>query len=179
MLVSGKVLVVGGANPSAVASSEIYDPESGTWSNTGSLNFARYNATATLLNSGKVLLAGGSGGADFRYVAELYDPSSGLWSTTGSLITGRNVHAAVILTNGKILIAGGIGDTTPISQIGVTLSSAELYDPFTGTWTTTGSLGSARSYIAATSLADGKILIAGGYLYKVSATSLATSELYW
>src|SRR2546422_45945 len=78
----------------------------GTWSATGSLVTGRYVATATLLPSGKVLVAGGFNGG-YLASAELYDPVAGTWSATGSLATGRYIHTATLLTNGKVLVAGG------------------------------------------------------------------------
>src|SRR5262245_59721603 len=91
---------------------------------TGSLAFARSEHTATLLQSGSVLVAGGGGGS----TTELYTPATGTWTTTGSLITGRVDHTATLLTDGRVLVAGGNGDHGP-------LASAEIYDPVTGIWT--------------------------------------------
>ena len=81
----------------------------------------------------------------------LVDPS---WVPTGSLVTARSRHTATLLPNGKVLVAGG--------NNGSALSSAELYDPATGTWTATGSLGTARERPTATLLPNGKVLVAGG-----------------
>ena len=90
MLPNGKVLVAGGYNPGGyLDSAELYDPASGTWGATGSLNTARYSHTATLLPNGKVLVAGGINGLGFLSSAELYDPASGTWTATGSLSTAR------------------------------------------------------------------------------------------
>ena len=50
---------------------------------------------------------------------------------------GRAEHTASVLTNGKVLVAGGDNGSGY-------LNSAELYDPSTGTWTTTGSMNNAR-----------------------------------
>ena len=113
---------------SALASAELYDPASGTWTATGSL------ATATLSSHGDV--AAQRQGARRRRLktperlasAELYDPASGTWTATGSLGTGRYFHTATLLPNGKVLVAGGL-DSSGF------LASAELYDPATGTWT--------------------------------------------
>src|SRR5437867_1116503 len=104
----------------------------GTWSATGSLATGRYGATATLLPSGKVLVAGGYNAGPLAS-AELYDPVAGTWSATGSMATPRYAATATRLTNGKVLVAGGYSTSGPVA-------SAELYDPTAGTWSATGSL---------------------------------------
>src|SRR5438105_637540 len=123
------------------ASLSLVQPCAGTpfkWEFTGSLGTGRYFHTATLLDSGKVLVAGGDNSSgSFVSSAELYDPATGTWSSTGSLVTARNGHTATLLDSGKVLVAGGYGSS------GV-LSSAELYDPASGSWSSTGSLGTNR-----------------------------------
>src|SRR5436190_15228729 len=112
LLPNGKVLVAGGRNGNSIlASAELYDPASGTWSATGSFATARFFHTATLLPNGKVLVAGGAI-VSFPSVvvsasAELYDPASGMWTATGSLNTARYQHTATLLPNGKVLVAAG------------------------------------------------------------------------
>jgi hypothetical protein len=97
---------------------ELYDPESGSWKATGSLNVTRSQHTATLLPNGKVLVAGGF--AELAS-AELYDPAIGTWSTTDDLATGRDRHTATLLHDGQVLVAGGANNNNA-------LLSAELYD---------------------------------------------------
>jgi hypothetical protein len=77
----------------------------------GSMTAARAGHTATLLQSGKVLLAGGEYGTETGGVylasAELYDPTAGTFAVTGSMTMTRVVHTATLLPNGEVLIAGG------------------------------------------------------------------------
>jgi sugar (pentulose or hexulose) kinase len=83
--------------------------------------------------------------------------------------TNRHVHTATKLPNGKVLIAGGSDGST-------TLASAELYDPATGTWSGTGSMGAARHAHTATLLPNGKVLVSGGY----NGGALSSAEgRYW
>jgi pimeloyl-ACP methyl ester carboxylesterase len=127
---TGKVLVAGGApfNSPQLASADLYDPAAnggtGDWTATGSLTTARANQTATLLPSGKVLVAGGGTSSDTLASAELYDPAAnggtGDWTATGSLATARYWHTATLLPNGKVLVVGGQNSS------GV-LASAELF----------------------------------------------------
>jgi hypothetical protein len=85
------------------------------------MNNARWNHTATLVNNGEVLIAGGGGALT---IAELYNSSSGTFKVTGSLNTGRTDHRAVLLTNGEALVTGGYDGNG--GNIGY-LSSAELF----------------------------------------------------
>jgi hypothetical protein len=97
------------------------------WAPAVPLSGARGHHTATLLSSGKVLVAGGIGGLIGSLAsAELYDPSTDVWSSAGSMSVVRNSHTATLLSSGKVLVSGGQGSAA--------LASAELYDPATNTW---------------------------------------------
>jgi uncharacterized delta-60 repeat protein len=160
LLTNGKVLVVGGwrngGGGVALATTELYDPATGTWSASGTLSSARVNHKASLLPSGKVLVAGGIYTSGFLLtITELYDPTTGTWSLSGPINLGRAVPTATLLPGGKVLLAGGEGSS---GWVAVT----ELYDPAAGKWTTIGSLSYPRWSHTATLLVDGKVLLAGG-----------------
>jgi hypothetical protein len=181
-LPNGKVLVAGGYLASTgLASAELYDPASGAWEVTGSLATPRGGHTATLLSNGKVLVVGGTRqtlmSSDIGS-AELYDPASGTWTTAGVWGPGAG-HAAVLLPNGQVLVAGGFVRT--ILGGGSTHGGAALFDPASGTWTSTGSLATGRSSHTATLLPNGKVLVAGGTnsIYGFPSLGiLASAELY-
>ena len=173
LLPNGKMLVVGGLGNGSyfevLQSAELYNPASGTWTFTGSLNIARVGHTATLLPNGMVLVAGGEDFSSSFASAELYNPATGSWIATDSLNTARAAHTATLLPNGMVLVAAGYDDTSEA------FASAELYDPASGTWTFTGSLNTGRDQHTATLLPDGKVLVAGGF---GNSGSLASAELY-
>jgi N-acetylneuraminic acid mutarotase len=169
LLRDGKVLVAGGwANGSAsasgpvLASAELYDPGSGTWSVTGSMVRPRAGHTATLLPDGKVLVAGGNNPTETVSVlasAELYDPGSGSWTATANMLTTGVGFTATLLLDGEVLVAGGLVSTGGLSS--AELTSAELYDPGSGSWTATASMLTLCADHTATLLRDGSVLVAG------------------
>lgn len=143
----------------------------GGFTATGSMIKARYRHTATVLQNGKVLIAGG---ADSSVPAmanvELYDPTTRTYLSTGSMTNFRMNHTATLLPNGKVLLIGG-------NSGGANLSSAELYDPTNGTFTATGSMTEARSSHTATLLADGTVVVIGGFNYPTT-TAVGSAEIY-
>ena len=178
LLSNGKVLVTGrngsAAQPSSGVSNSVrlYNPVTGTWSLTGSLNTDRVGFTATLLQNGKVLIAGGWEDDVTLNSAELYDPETGTSNVTGNLLTARYSATATLLENGNVLVEGGSND----GDLSATLNSAELYDTATGTWSSAGYLNASRIFHTATLLPSGKVLVAGGYNWP--PVSLASAELY-
>jgi hypothetical protein len=142
----------------------------GTFTPTGSMTTARGDHTATLLHTGKVLIAGGQVVSEVRSSAELYDPATGTFAATGNMSVARVGHTATLLTNGQVLIAGGINVQDRA------LASTELYDPSMGTFTATGRMTIARVGHTATLLSNGQVLIAGGD--NGGAPFFASAEIY-
>lgn len=168
LLLDGKVLVAGGVNgATTLASAEIFDPATGTFAATGSMNVARQQHAAVLLADGTVLVVGGfASNTATTATAEIYDPTTGTFTTTGSMSTPRQNVAAVLLAGGDVLVAGGeqrVGG----AKIPTSLSSAEIFTPgasaATGAFAATGSMSQRRAGLLAVALADGTVLVCGGF----------------
>jgi N-acetylneuraminic acid mutarotase len=122
LLGNGRVLLAGGGNPSALASAELYDPTSNSWSATGSMSTPGGGAAA-LLQDGRVLVAGDGTG-------DVYSPATGTWTATGPMVYPYASAAAALLPNGQVLYAGG----RRVKYCGQyycdePLADAELYTP--------------------------------------------------
>jgi hypothetical protein len=166
LLPNGTLLYTG----SGTSSAEIYSPVTAASTATGSMSIPRTKYTATLLQNGKVLLAGGQSSGQVTAFAELYDPIGGAFSATGSLTAPREGHTATLLTSGKVLIVGGDQGNCSSSCF---YNTAELYDPTAGTFSLTpGTLllppaipaSTPLGIAAAVLLLNGKVLVAGGAL---------------
>jgi len=229
-LPNGKVLITGGATNAdatgVTASAELYDPVAHTFTTISPMNTARADHTMTLLNNGKVLIAGGFNDQATLASAEVFDPSNNSFTLTGGSMTSpRAQHAATLLPNGTVLIAGGnFTDTLSSAEIfnpnanggtgGFTatanpmnsvrqlhhadllpnglvlvsggldnfnnaLTSTELYDPVAGTFTLSGNMNTARGNHGTALLSNGQLLVQGGLTGPGNALVLtATAELY-
>jgi N-acetylneuraminic acid mutarotase len=185
LLVSGKVLLAGGYISSitrpSVGTADLYDPQTNSFSATGSMAFGRDSHTATRLPDGKVLVAGGYSGSQLsgytvRSDIEVYDPVAGTFSLlAASMGTPRYGHTATVLVLGgaRILFAGGHTSTGSNAAT----SGAEVYDMAAPlpTILPTASMASARADHTATMLPNGKVLFAGGH---DGATVLSSAEIY-
>lgn len=125
------------------------------WSSAARMTYARYSHTATLLQNGKVLVAGG-----FGNTAEIFDPVSGVWRATALMNSAHTSHTATLLPSGLVLVVGG--------------DVAELFDPQTERWRVTAAPAVSRVNHAAVVLRDGRVMVMGG-----AGTGASTSvELY-
>ena len=161
-LQNGSVLVTGSffdtRVPDYFASAELYDPGSGTFAPAGSMSAVRYDATATLLPNGQVLVAGGSNSSGFSLSsAESYDPTTNTFRPV-VMATPRAGQTATLLSDGRVLVVGGSGapDGNPWE------ASAETYDPLSGRFTPSGLMTIPRRRQTATLLPDGRVLVTGG-----------------
>jgi Galactose oxidase, central domain/Kelch motif len=177
-LPDGPVLVVGGltdhtGGPKSFSSTYRLEPGATEWTRSGDLNSARSGPAGTVLEDGRILVAGGwySNMPDAPPVvvvnsAELFDPETELWSRTGSMVRARVGAGAVTLSEGRVLVAGGFGAIPSDSEgaYGFTeeLASAEIFDPATGTFATTGSLPWTASWPSLVALPGGEALLVSG-----------------
>lgn len=156
-LPGGRVLIAGGNDDSDVvlSSTEIYHPRTGRFSRGPRMTIQRYKHAAVALRDGSVLLVGGSNALDFygRYSsAERYDPRSRRFRRVATMAERRYKlpDAVVRLSSGGVVVAGGG-------------ASVELYDPGSRRFRKIGVLGKSLAFSTATALADGRVLVAGGY----------------
>jgi hypothetical protein len=167
LLLDGRVLLAGGQHnveggPQTIADAELYDPVTAGFTATASLNQDRSTHAAVRLPDGRVLIVGGMrtttpGSGNCLNTAEIFTPDGGPTESgpftllTATMAVARCDPQAVLLANGLVLVVGGGSQT------------AELFDPATETFTSTGSMASLHTSGAATLLADGRVLVAGGY----------------
>ena len=187
-LADGRVLIA------ATPTSEVYDPETGSFTATGEMKsgcgggsfIPQYisGRAATLLTNGKVLLTGGHHEDCGRFRgAELFDPGTNTFTPTGSMSRPRDNHAATLLADGTVLITGGESESCDGRGCGFsgTDASAEIYTPATGTFAATGSMAARRAAHTATLLATREVLITGGYFYAgigAGSCCFASAEVY-
>jgi hypothetical protein len=108
MVLYGKVLLAGGINGNSLQDAELFDPTTGTFSVTGLMSTARSNHTATLLNDGTVLVAGGfSFVTGITATADVFDTATDMFVPTGRMGTARSQHTATRLNDGRVLMTGG------------------------------------------------------------------------
>src|SRR3989344_934431 len=183
LLNNGKVLACGGYNQyikKFVASCAIYDPQTEIWTPVKSMLNARQGHAGVVLPDGKVLMAGGSstvpeaGSIEVLSASEIYDPKKDRWVTTGSLNQPRGHHLRILLNNGKVLAGGGL----QFGSAKQAISSSELYDPATRTWTMTGSLPAPKGRSAGLLLTDGRVLNTGGRTLGHNWKTLDNCEIY-
>ena len=151
----------------AATVTEIYDPTNDSWKKSSPLLTPRWGHTATLLDDGRVLVAGGKNNYLSAIESEIFDPNTETWVSAGQMSYERTGHTASLLSDGRVLIAGGF-TYVPISY-------AEIYDVGKG-WVKTENLMGPRHMHSAVPLNDGQVLIIAGKAGLF--TNLTRVELY-
>jgi len=174
------VLLLGGMLPLNASSGEARGIQAEmvlplNWTPTGAMKARRAYFTLSVLPDGTALAAGGyyhDGSAHYLNSSEIYNPLTNTWAATAnSMTTARRNHTATVLLDGRVLVAGGE------NGLGVT-NSAEIYDPATGLWETTGSLNQSRYGHTATRLQDGRVLVVGGCYTNIATYCARLSEIF-
>ena len=127
----------------------------------GTLHLGRRSHTATLLDNGRVLIAGGIAiGTTVTPTAERYSPASETFTQIGSMHHPREGHVAVKMADGRVLVAGGWYEVS--SGTLNADATAEVFDPNSETFTEVGSMTLNRGDAAGLLLPDGRVLVTGG-----------------
>jgi hypothetical protein len=180
LLPSGKALVAGGQGSSApTTAASLYDPATNSFSTTGSMIDASDQPIFVSLSTGQVLVAGGSNGSAALQTGEVYSPASGTWrATANEMAVGRAFAGGAPLSGGEALVVGGFAANF---AFGTGVNSSDVYNAATNRFSPGPALTVARGAFGIASLADGRVLIAGGsenYSSSTSQTDTPTSELY-
>ena len=165
LLPDGRVLVAGGRTcdqaPPATCNftfrsdtAEIYDPDTGTFTPTGSMVHKRHTTAAVTLLDGTVLIPAGFTEEGNGDTADSYDPATGQFTETQPLNVPRARQGAMLLHDGRVLVAGGFAGG----------NTSEVFDPATGTWSlSAGRMGLPQRFnFSYAVLPNGKALVAGG-----------------
>jgi hypothetical protein len=165
-----EVLIAGGGQGSLLGakgldSSEVWSVDRMAAVAGPKLSAARALAVSVVLPDGRVLLAGGvDANGNALASAELYDPATHGFTPTGSMAVARAGHAGALLGNGRVIVGGGTNDLSSAAKaLAGAQASCEIYDPSTGRWSNAPALGSRRLAPAFDSLANGRVLMSGGF----------------
>lgn len=193
----GRVLFTGGVDGAGAVTTtcEIYDPVANTFTAVASLAGPRAGHAAATLADGRVLVAGGTTNftdlttaiTSVLNTVEIYNPATNTWAAGPNIGGRRLVPALTLLNNNRILISGGI-EVTLLFGIPIALTStnkAQLYNPATNAWSLAPNMPVGRAYHHdnQVTLADGRVLLAGGVLVPdlttvANAASIADADLY-
>jgi hypothetical protein len=195
VLNNGNVLVVGGYTGQEQSTTYLYpygpqqlrqveeiDPRGVQKTKVTTLQRPRELHTATRLQDGRVLVAGGVWGEDTLRDCEMYDPKQQTWKSVAPMQFPRTRHTATLLPDGRVLVIGGsVGkaiDQVMASPQKEIYASCEIYDPKTDRWTLTDSMHYPRTaFMNAVLLPQGRVLVGGGF-GSVGYESNLSWELY-
>lgn len=175
------VLVAGGALgsmtvPTAIASTEVFDSLTRTWSAGPALAVPRASHRAVRLADGRIMISGGMTNAGAPAVGgpavascEIWDPATNTFSPTGSMLQPRAAHGLCLLPDGRVLASGGFAswqDTNSgpgfLAALNTAQDTTELWSPATGSWAVGPTMSSKRAGHTQSLLDDGRVLLVGG-----------------
>ena len=176
VIVDDRAMAIGGfdAYPGgdALATTEIFDADSGTWAAAAPLNYPRGVMRTAPLPEGRLLSAGGNltsgGNQPVSADAEIYDPSRDRWIPVDPMSVARAAHSLVALPDGRVLAIGGA-----VASWSDDTASVEVFTPSLQTWSDASPLGTARRLHSAVLLPSGDVAVLGG-----SGRAAFTSEIY-
>lgn len=186
-----RVLAAGGASDACSCirnTAELYNESTNTWTNTPNMNAARIKYASSILSDGRVLVTGGdssTGDTSSLASTEIYDPVANTWTSKASMSSAREGHMQVTFTdsggNTKVMVIGGY----KYASGWVWLSSTEIYNPSTDTWSAGPSMAYAHGWSngdaprRATLLHDGRILVSDTHseVYNPSTNSWTTYSM--
>ena len=163
VLSDGRLLAIGGrgvgerSGVSAVDTTEVYEPVTDKWTQSGTMSDIRSVTSAVELEDGTVLVSGGA--ADQRNstsLTEIWDPSTGEWTIVADMNQAREKFGLIRLEDGRVIAIGGSDNE------GQHTATVEIYDPAADIWTLIDPMGENRIWHTTTALGDGRILITGG-----------------
>jgi N-acetylneuraminic acid mutarotase len=165
-LKDGRVLVVGGANAGGsgdgiLASAEIYDPSTRSFTPAHPMHHPRYGAAATALPDGTVLVTGGGSTISTMMSTEIYDPLHDIWTDGPDMSAARWRHTATLVS---VPVHGS--QSLPLTEVVVTggtwVPNTDVYDVASHMWRRAADLPEVLQSDTVTALADGRVLVAGG-----------------
>jgi N-acetylneuraminic acid mutarotase len=193
LLANGNVLATGGTSADTAsgagggqtirpdATAEIYNVQANKWTKTeGGMSTPRFEHSATLLDDGRVLIAGGqgppiSGNSAALATTEIYDPAVDSFRKSNDMSDARFNHTAVKLPDRTVMVVGGAGGTNGDTS----LATAEVFNPADGRWTPAGALTNSRTGHSAVVFNDGRVLVAGGEsVTRGARRSLNSAEIF-
>jgi N-acetylneuraminic acid mutarotase len=152
----GKILISQGNTPQT----ELYDPGTGIWSNSGTLSSSGYNNLSVQLADGSVFSCGGKLDASNSDTScESFDYALGTWSPVASMIMPvEGVVGTLLLSDDRVLVTGGYDRSVSDST-----NAVQIYDPVTDVWNAISSLAVNRQGHRAVELPNGKVIVIGGF----------------
>jgi len=193
LLTNGNVLVTGGTAADTAsgsgggqtirpdATAEIFNVAAGRWTKTaGAMSTPRFEHSATALDDGKVLIAGGqgppiSGATAALATTEVYDPAVDSFRKSNDMSDARFNHVALKLPDRTVMVVGGAGGTNGDTS----LTTAEVFNPGNGSWTAAGTLTGSRTGHVAAVFPDGRVVVAAGEsVTRGNRRSLDTAEIF-